>query len=121
MREYVRETYGWDDNEQRRLHEQRFLRSATRIIVVDEKDVGLVATRDEEEGVRLLQLFLLPEAQGKGIGAHVLGRVLEEARRGQRRVALQVLKSNPRARGFYQRYGFAVTGETETHYNMETV
>ena len=119
--EYVRETYGWDEDEQRSLHEHRFRASATRIIMSEGRDIGLVATREADDGVHLLQLFLLPEAQGKGIGSQVLAEVLGEARRVQRLVVLRVLKSNPRAKAFYERHGFALVGETETHYIMETV
>jgi len=36
-------------------------------------------------------------------------------------MALRMLKSDPRAKAFYQRHGFGVVGETETHYTMETV
>jgi ribosomal protein S18 acetylase RimI-like enzyme len=119
--EYVRETYGWDEDEQRRLHEQRLRPSATRIIVSDGQDVGLVAVREAGDRVHVLQLFLLPEAQGKGIGSHVLAEVLAEAHRLQRRVALRVLKSNPRAKAFYERHRFAVVQQTKTHYMMEEV
>ncbi|MFC1452255.1 GNAT family N-acetyltransferase [Verrucomicrobiota bacterium] len=116
---YVRETYGWDEEEQRRLHEQRFHAARTRIITFQGRDIGLVATREADDRIQFLQLFLLPEAQGKGIGSRVLGQVLGEAARTRRPVVLRVLKCNPRARAFYERHGFALTGETETHYCLE--
>lgn len=34
-------------------------------------------------------------------------------------VRLRVLKANPRAAALYERLGFAVTGETDTHVLME--
>lgn len=55
----------------------------------------------------------------RGIGSHVLAGILDEAQRAQRPVILRVLRSNPRARAFYNRHGFTVTEETETHYYME--
>jgi len=119
--EYVRETYGWDEDEQRRLHEQGFCASATRIIMSQGQDIGLVAIHEADDRVHLLELYLLPEAQGKGIGSHVLAQVLGEADRVRRPVILRVLKSNPRAKAFYERHGFTLVGETETHYNMEKV
>ena len=79
-----------------------------------ENEVGLQLV------LRLLQLFVLPEHQGRGIGSEVLATVLDEARRAGLPVALQVLKSNPRAKAFYERHGFAVAGETETHHTLET-
>jgi len=117
--EYVRRTYGWDEAEQRRLHEQRYDPSHTRIIASDGEDVGLLACRAEDGRLHILQLFLLPAAQGRGIGSHVLSQVLDETRRSQRPIFLRVLRSNPRARAFYDQHGFRATEETETHYYME--
>ena len=121
LRDYVRETYGWDEDGQRKLHEQRFRSSAIRIIMYERQDVGLLSTREADDRVQLLQLFLLPEAQGKGIGSHVLSEVLAEARQARRSVVLRVLKSNPWAKAFYERHEFALIGQTETHYMMEAV
>ena len=121
LAEYVRETCGWDEDEQSKLHEQRFRPSATRIIMYQEKDIGLLTTRETDDHLQLLQLFLLPEVQGKGIGSLVLIEVLSEARRARRVVTLRVLKSNPRARKFHEHHGFSLAGETETHYLMERV
>jgi len=119
--EYVRETWGWDEGDQRKRHEQGFRPSATRIIMCGGQDVGLLSIREADDRVQLLQLFLLPEAQGKGIGSHVLSEVLAAAHRAHRPVALRVLKSNPRAKTFYERHGFALVGQTETHCMMEMV
>ena len=119
--EYVRETYGWDEDEQRRLHGRRFNPSATRMIMSEGQNVGLITICEADDRVQLLQLFLLPEAQGKGIGSHVLAEVLGEADQVNRLVGLRVLKSNPRAKAFYNRHGFALVGETQTHYIMERV
>jgi len=119
--EYVRETYGWDEQEQRRLHEKRFCPSAIRIIMSAGRSIGLVSIHQADDRVHLRKLFLLPEAQGKGVGSQVLAQVLDEARQARRPVALTVLKSNPRAKSFYERHGFALLEETETHYKMETV
>jgi GNAT superfamily N-acetyltransferase len=119
--QYVRDIHGWDEDEQRRLHRRRFDPAATRIVMLHGRDIGLVAIRERADCIRLLQLFLLPEAQGEGIGSHVLTQVLREADRVHRPAVLRVLKSNPRAKAFFERHGFTLVGETETHYNMERV
>ena len=85
------------------------------------RSIGLVSIHQADDRVHLRKLFLLPEAQGKGVGSQVLAQVLDEARQARRPVALTVLKSNPRAKSFYERHGFALLEETETHYKMETV
>ena len=82
------------------------------------RDVGVLEVRESEHEVRLLQLMLLPDAQGLGIGSQVVGHVLREAR--GRPVGLRVLVSNPRAKAFWERHGFATVGETATHFEMRT-
>ena len=57
-------------------------------------------------------LYLLPDAMGKGCGRALLAAALRElAGRGCREVILWVLEGNRRARRFYERAGFAPTGE----------
>jgi len=120
MGEYVEETFGWDEAAQRALHARRFTPSQTRIIVWESRDVGVLAVHDAAEEVTVQQLFLLPEAQGRGLGGQVLDTVIDDARALGRPVALRVLTSNPRARAFYERHGFAVTEETDTHWYLRT-
>lgn len=61
----------------------------------------------------------MPAYQRRGIGAAILRDVIAEARAGGHAVALRVLKVNP-ARRLYERLGFAVVGESDTHYLMRT-
>jgi ribosomal protein S18 acetylase RimI-like enzyme len=59
-----------------------------------------------------------PEHQGKGIGTRLISEVLQDAHSRGLAVRLRVLKVNP-AQRLYERLGFAVVGETETHHLME--
>ncbi len=119
FREYVEKVWGWDEEEQRQLHEQRFRAQDCRVINLAGTDVGIMALVTEPDCVRVNQLFLLPEHQGKGIGRQCMLLIMEEARQLGLPVRLQVLKVNPRALAFYQRLGFMRTGETDTHDLME--
>jgi GNAT superfamily N-acetyltransferase len=119
FREYVEEVWGWDEDEQRQLREQRFGAQDFRVIDVAGTDVGGMAVVVARDGVTVNQLFLLPEHQGKGIGRQCMVLVLEEARQLGVPARLRVLKVNPRALALYQRLGFMRTGETETHDLME--
>lgn len=119
FKEYVDQVWGWDEAEQRRLHEQRFAAQDFRIINVDGVDVGVMAVVAEPDCVKLNQLFILPEHQNKGVGRECMLRIMAEARQRGVPVRLRVLKVNPRAQTFYQRLEFAPTGETDTHILME--
>ena len=69
--------------------------------------------------VKLHQMFILPEYQGRGIGAALMMLIIKDAAAPKLPIRLQVLKINRRALAFYQRLGFKPTGETDTHILME--
>jgi putative acetyltransferase len=119
FRQYVEKVWGWDEAEQRRLHEERFAAQDFRVISVAGTDVGIMAVVVAPDCLKLNQLFILPEHQGKGIGSACMRLIMDEARGLGLPVRLRVLKVNPRARAFYQRLGFVRTGETDTHDLME--
>ena len=119
FREYVEKVWGWDEDEQRRLHEQRFRSQNFRVINLAGTDVGIVAVVAAPDCVHVNQLFLLPEHQGKGIGRACMALIIEEGRRLGLPVRLRVLKVNQRAQAFFQGLGFVRTGQTDTHVLME--
>jgi GNAT superfamily N-acetyltransferase len=118
FRGYVEKVWGWDEHEQRQLHEQRFGSQDFRVINLAGTDIGIMAAVVAPECVKVNQLFLLSEHQGKGIGRKCMLLIMEEARRLVLPVHLRVLKVNPRALAFYRRLGFVRTGETDTHVLM---
>jgi hypothetical protein len=60
--EYLREMGGWDEEEQRRLHERRFCPSETRIILSQGQEVGLIRLREGEERIHLRPVAAAPPA-----------------------------------------------------------
>jgi len=116
---YIAKTFGsWDDDAQRALHGRQFRPAETQIIMRSGEAIGLLAVDRHLDKLRLRQLFVLPEAQNRGIGTRVARGIVHEARAKCLPVVLQVLKTNPRAKSFYERLGFVVTGETGTHHQM---
>ncbi len=122
MRVYVEETWGgWDEAWQRDYFHQRFSPGAIRILQLDGVDIGLVSVQERTEELFLSSLEILPAFQRQGIGSQVVRALIEQASAQGKTVALKVLKSNRLARHLYQRLGFGVTGETDTHYVMATL
>ena len=119
MRTAVEETFGpWDDDWQRRYFREHFDPALLQVIQVEGQDVGVLYVEERAEEWFVATIELLPAHQGQGIGTAVMRQVMEGAAQQGKPVALRVLKANRRARGLYQRLGFGVTGENETHYIM---
>ena len=119
FQEYVEQVWGWDESYQRELHERRFTTQDLRIIQFCGTDVGFLATSRTRATLKVNQLYILPEYQGRGIGTACMARVLDDASLRQKPVVLQVLKVNTRGVVFYQRLGFTIVGETTTHVLMK--
>lgn len=122
MKELVTQVWGWDENDQRDRFALAFVapRSETalaEIIVVDGRDVGVLGQERREAEWFISNIEIAPEHQGCGLGASVISGVTERAAMLGMPVTLQVLQIN-RARRLYERLGFVVTGETETHFLM---
>lgn len=64
--------------------------------------------------VELKQLYAAPGASGRGIGAALIERLIEEARaNGADEIQLSVWQGNHRAQRFYRRYGFEQRAEIQ--------
>ena len=119
MREYIEQTWGWDEEEQREIHERRFGSQEFQILLFGGRDVGIMSLALEPDCLFLNQIYILPEHQGRGIGSECMQTVFESAAESSLPVKLKVLKVNLRAAAFYERLGFTVWGDTDTHLLMQ--
>ena len=79
--------------------------------------VGYAGLCDYPDEAFVQTLAVAEPAQGAGLGAELLQALLDEAaRRGQRRVLLEVRASNERAIALYERFGFRRTGVRRGYY-----
>ena len=120
---YVDRIWGWKDNDQKERLKQDLKEHLLhkRIIMVDNKPVGVYAIHKTEDGDLFInEISILTEYQNKGIGRKILEEQLKENHKKGIRTILQVFKENP-AKKLYEQLGFKVYGETETHYQMENV
>ena len=117
MRPYVEQTWGWDEAKQAQLFEKHFDAAAQEIVECDGEAIGTIRVERRPGTLALLVLEIAPERQNRGIGTGLLGDLLAEADRHSLMVECRVLKANP-ARALYERLGFHVKRETETHVEM---
>jgi ribosomal protein S18 acetylase RimI-like enzyme len=119
LTEHVARIWGWDEADQARRFAERYRPERYQIVVVDGRDVGAVSIEHRADEIFLADVELLPEYRGRGLGGAIVGAVVAEAEARGVPVTLQVFRTNP-ARRLYERLGFAIEAETETHYRMRT-
>ena len=84
----------------------------TRHVLADGERVGFVVVRPQDDGLLLDHLYLLPVAQGQGIGAAVLADVLARADASRQPVRVGALRGSHSNR-YYARHGFALVEQGE--------
>jgi len=119
LKEFVTQIWGWDETFQHERFWTSFNPSRYQVIVVDNHDVGAIAVEHRPGETFLADIEIVPERRGQGLGTAVLRDFIADAELRGVPASLQVLKINP-ARRLYERIGFQVIGETDTHYLMST-
>lgn len=79
----------------------------------------MMVDRTMETEIHGVDIALLPESRGAGVGSYLVKNLLEEARAAGVPFRIQVEHWNHRAIQLYDRLGFARTGESPTHVAME--
>jgi len=87
------------------------------LLLQDGVPAGLLKVARDGSDWQIIQIQLIPELQGRGLGAELLSEVIAEADAAEATLRLTVLKANP-ARALYERLGFVVEGESDNQYNM---
>lgn len=71
-----------------------------------------------EKEIRIMDISLLPEFRGKGMGTKFLGELQEEAKGAGKTLTIHVEKFNPALR-LYERMGFRQKADREVYWLME--
>ena len=107
---------------QKRWYEMAYPDAEHSLIVLDQPaspgmPVGRMIVQRAPKALRLVDIALLAEHRGCGIGSVLVGELISQARRANMPVELQVTKAN-RASRLYERLGFVRTGEDGMYYQM---
>lgn len=117
-REVVIEQFGeWNEEVQDQFCKEKWESGPLEIIIHDGVEVGFISVDRSKEEIKLSELVIAPEHQGKGIGSKFLEQLKNEAETIKVNLTLQVLRLN-KAVELYKRHGFEVVGENETHLIM---
>ena len=103
---------------QQRGHRGAYPAAERSIIELKGEPVGSFLAHRGNAQLRLVDLALLPEARGLGIGGSLVQELIQEAAAAGRVFALQVACTN-RARNLYQRLGLRVIADDGVYASME--
>lgn len=96
--------------------ERRMSSGVLLVAVLNDEVVGFVnfAPASEDGASELAAIYVLPEAQGRGLGTRLLHSGLKRMP-GVSRVGLFVERDNPTGRRFYESKGFVEVGSRTEH------
>jgi ribosomal protein S18 acetylase RimI-like enzyme len=80
------------------------------VIEADGEPAGRLYVHWGDTDIRIMDIALLPEFRGRGIGTPLVRELLAAGRASGRRVSIHVERGNP-ARRLYERLGFRAVGE----------
>jgi ribosomal protein S18 acetylase RimI-like enzyme len=80
--------------------------------------VGRLYIEQRADALHLIDLALMPQLRGRGIGGAILADLIAAARAAGRKVSLQVVHHNP-ARRLYERLGFRTVEDVGAYLRME--
>lgn len=120
---------GWDEAQVAQFLEQQFTAQDShyrehfpatefQVILADGRPVGRLYLDRRAEEIRIVDIALLAEHRGAGIGGHLLGAILAEAGAAGLPVRIHVEKTNP-ALSLYRRLGFRELEDKGVYHLME--
>ncbi|KAB3525748.1 GNAT family N-acetyltransferase [Alkaliphilus serpentinus] len=117
--DFVKKTWGWDEAYQMRDFHSDFNLTDFKIIALNKKDIGFIQTNESEIMINIIEIHVIQEYQGHGIGSSIIKSIIEQAAKDNKTITIGCFKDNLRAKELYTKLGFKVIATTDTHFNME--
>ncbi len=118
MRAYIEQTWGWDEEFQRKGFQTNLHPTKFRIVIVNDNDVGAYLVNEENNHYWLEMLLVCKKMQGKGLGTAIIKKIQAQSEKNDKPLKLSVLKVNP-AKEFYSSLGFCVCDQDESFFKMK--
>lgn len=103
---------------QKTYYDEHFKDAEFSIIEVDGKASGRLYIDRREDEIRLVDIALLPETRGRGLGGRLMADILAEGEQKGLLVRIHVEHNNPAMR-LYKRLGFEKIEEQGVYWLME--
>jgi RimJ/RimL family protein N-acetyltransferase len=114
--EYITLTWGWDEELQRKMHENEMKTENIFLIQFNDEIIGTVGINNNNNEIIVSRMYIVDKFQSKGFGSRIIKEIIEE--NPAKKIKLGVLKVNPRAKKMYERLGFKIYHEENEHYRM---
>jgi len=103
---------------QDRYYLENYPNAQFQIIQLNEEPVGRLYTQRRGDEIRIMDIALLPEYRGRGIGSKLFREIFEQAASKNLPVRIHVERFNP-AMNLYERLGFRRMEDKGVYYLME--
>jgi ribosomal protein S18 acetylase RimI-like enzyme len=103
---------------QHRHWRENYLDTSWDLILSDGEPIGRLYVARWPQDIRIVDIALMPEHRGSGIGTRLIRELFVEADESGRKVSIHVEMYNP-ARRLYERLGFVQAGEHGVYLRME--
>ena len=97
---------------------EHYAQASFDVILVDGEPAGRLYVLRGESEIRIVDIALLPEQRGNGVGSSLLRDLLAEADAAGKSVTIHVERMNPALR-FYERLGFSVAEDKGVYLFLE--
>lgn len=123
------ESVGWDEaqinnfletqfNCQHKAYTENYPGAELMVISLDNNDIGRLYLWKAKAEIRIIDIALLPEYRGLGIGSKIMKDILRDADRRNLPVTIHVERNNP-ALSLYARLGFEIAEDKGVYYFMK--
>lgn len=99
-------------------YKKNYPRASNDVVLFGDAPVGRVILSTEHNDLHLIDIAVLTEFRGRGFGTQILEWLFEESRRINLPIRFYVEKINPAFR-LYERLGFKVVADINSHFQME--
>jgi ribosomal protein S18 acetylase RimI-like enzyme len=103
---------------QARFYEANYPGATFQVILYEDQPVGRLYLQDRTDGIRIMDIALLPRFRNHGIGTTLLGEILMNGQNKNLPVTIHVERTNP-ALHWYQRLGFRLLEDKGVYLLME--
>lgn len=105
-------------NAQHAHYSQAYKDAEFDLILLDDLPAGRLYIWRTESQIRIMDIALLTDFQGKGIGTNILRSIIQESEKTDKKISLHVEYYNPAVR-LYERLGFKKVDDTGIYFYME--